>query len=274
MTIKSRNKIILTIAIISTLSLLFFLITLTVAKITNQITPPAFYIRTFFSNFKLPLFDYHFLAAFLSISAFAVYVPVISLTCYKNFENTPSLEILFFQAFLIGILCEEVRFFMTLFSFHKSYSFILLVIGKVVIAGRILVPLSLFFSFAFNSVEDRQNAERNFIILLFVSMATGLLFPLETQSTTSTCTVLWSFRKIFSILRFTIFLSTLVILLLNRFYKKLNEYGLIAVSYSIMCSGYFLLCLSDNYLAFIVSTIAFYFGSFLYLKSIHKADLI
>ena len=270
MTLKTRNRLYFVFFLIASLVFLFYMVFLAYAFFSHGITPPENYIRTLKLASKISFLPYSFSAVLFSLIAFSLYVPITSFVIYESFEKTQCLEVIYFAAFLIGCLLECMRFFVPLFELWKSYSAFLMFIGNSVITGRLLCVLSLLFASLFSETEQRQNAERNFVILLSASVICGFLVPLNTTQTTSTCMVLWGYRNVFFVIRLSLFLAAVSVLIVNAIRKSSKDLRYTSVGVTLLYIGYSFLCSADNYVYFILGSVLLIAGTFMYLHSIHR----
>lgn len=268
MTIKTRNRLLIAFLILSSLTLITNALIAIWAAFSGGITPPEGGIRTI--SISLPAFKYSFHAVVASVFVLSLAAPVLSFIIFKRFEKTPSLEVFFFCGFLIGCLSECMRLIIPLFDLWKTYSIFLVAVGRIVICGRILAPLSLFFAAAFSGTDYRQDAERNFMILIIVAIVMGLLFPLDTGHTTSTCTVLWSFRTPFMLMKLGLMAATFSLLAVESHVKNSSDHLKAAIGITILEAGYFMLCSADCYILAAAGTVLLGYGAYRYLTSIHN----
>ncbi len=219
------------------------------------------------------LFKYNPYASLAGIFLFAVAAPILSGIIIKGFAKTPSLEIVFFGAFIISLITEELRFFIPLTGITRAYEKYLMVQTKIIMGGRILGSLSLLFSFCFNKLEQRQNMERNLLILVLVSILGGVLIPLDSNKITSTFMVLCGYRKMFFISNLFIFLATVALILIDILVKKNSDLKKVLLGYVILICGYFILQNTDCWLEFGIATLLLIFGSYTYLYSVHSLNV-
>lgn len=228
-------------------------------------------IRTFslFSS----ILTYRFTASIAGIFLFLLYVPLTVFILYFHFEKTQSLEILFFAGFLLGILPEGLRILIPVDALWQTSSTTLIILGRAIISGRMLTHLSLLFASLFVNVEHRQSVERNCIIVFLVAVAVGFLYPLNTQYVTTTCTVLWGYRTMFTILRVFLFLLSLSSIIIRALVSGSADLYREALGYGLLMIGYSLLTVSDSYVLLIASGSLLVAGTVLYLQSIHRQYL-
>lgn len=272
MTLKNKNRIFLFLFIFSAIIFLFNITVLCIAAAAKSIVPPINPMRPFVLIPKGGLCPYNFNSSLAAIITFSLSAPALSIAIFKGFEKTPSLEILFFSGFIISCVTESARILLPLFGFWKTNSLFLIYIGRIVAAGRFLAPMSLFFATVFSSAEELQNAERNIFILLASTCAFGFFYPMDTTITTSTCTVLWGFRKFFAVIRVFIVVVTIFSVLAEAYTKGIKGIYIKAFGIVVLAAGYGLLCNTDCWLEFFIAIILYVSGCFLYLKTVHYLE--
>ena len=269
MTIKSRNRILLIFFAVSLLLLITTLGQFIFAALHSGITPPENTVRTIEAFDNAGPFKYDFKAVIIGIFAFSIYVSSVSIIIYANFEKTQSIEIIYFALFLLGCLTESIRILLAEFDLWQTYSKLLITAGKIIIAGRILTPLSLFFAGTFSETSQRQNVERNIILLIVVSIGLGFLYPLNTLETTSTCAVLWAYPKLFVTVRIFIFLSAIACMFFNAITNNSKEMLRSTIGCILLIIGYLFLISCDCYFNLSFGAALMIAGTFLYLRSVH-----
>ncbi len=269
MTIKNRNRIFFFLIILSSVIFSAESIFFIIAAAKKAIVPPANPVRTFVlfpADFLCP---YNFKATAASIFLFGIFSIVLSVSLYKGFEKTPSLEILFFSGLILSCIAEGTRIFLPMFGLWKTNSLFLITLGRIVSAGRILAPLSVFFASLFSGAAELQYAERNIVILLATACIFGMLYPMNTTVTTSSCTMLWGFKGLFVSLRVIIFLSSLLSILVEAYSRGIKELYVKSLGLFLLALGYGILCSTDCWLEFFVAGIFCISGGIVYLKTIH-----
>lgn len=269
MTLKARNRLFFVFFIASIVVALVYTFFLIYAGVSNGITPPENPVRPLKLYTDRTIFTYSFVASVIAILLFIVYVPIGMIVLYTGFENTQSIEIIYFSGFVIACFTEGVRIILPLFGLWETYSLLFIFVGRIVFAGRMLAPLSLLFAAIFSESEQRQNVERNYIILLVVSIVFAVFAPLDTANISSTCTICWGYRNLFVVIRVLLFLATLITIVINAVTKDSPELRENAVGYVILMSGYSLLLTVDNYTVLVLSIALFAMGNVLYLRSLH-----
>lgn len=234
--------------------------------LVNPMRPLAF-----FEGKKL--FTYNFAASIIGICIFIVYVPIAMFVLYSGFEKTQSIEIIYFSGFVIACFTESIRIVMPMFGLWKTFSVLFFFTGQVVSTGRVLSMLSFLFAAIFSGEEHRQEVERNYVIMLVVSILIGMIIPLDTSRIVSTCVIHCGYSGLFNRVQLILFLTTLLATLINAFSKDSAELKVNAIGYVILIMGYMLLRNTDNYVTLFVSTALFAVGNVLYLRSIHTLCL-
>ena len=95
---------------------------------------------------------------------------------------------------------------------------------------------------------------------------------MDTTITTSTCTVLWGFRKFFAVIRVFIVVVTIFSVLAEAYTKGINGIYIKALGIVILATGYGLLCNTDCWLEFFIAIILYASGCVLYLKTVHYLE--
>ncbi|MBQ6779843.1 MAG: hypothetical protein IJP62_01285 [Treponema sp.] len=269
MTLKTRNSLIKLFFIFSLVCIALTLVCLSIALITKNIVPPV--------NLRLPEFllfipfsQYNLIATLVSTGIMMLYVPIMLLLLMRYFENTQSTEIIFFSGAVIGCLCEGMRFLILLFGLWQSYSQLLFFIGRIVLAGRLLVPLSFFAAATMSETSQRQNVERNATVLLGLSVVIAITMPLNTAQVTTTGMIVTGFAQVFTIVRVLIFLVTLASFFINARRHDSIELTKITIDYAILMIGYGCLLIADNFLFMGIGTAALGIGTAYFLRNLHR----
>lgn len=269
MTLKVRNKFLKIFFIFSILCILSAILSFVIALINKAITPPPdIRVPKFLSGIRF--FSYSFTATMISIMMIVLSVPVIVFRILKSFEMTQSTEIIFFTAFLMGCLCETVRFLTPLFGLWSTFSNLLFFCGRILFMGRLLVPFSFLFASLTNSIEQRQETERNFAILLAISEVFSIVVPLNTAKITSAGAVTWGFSNMFFILRAVSIIIAFISF--RRSWRNSNseEYRKISIFMIVLMAGYSILVCADNFVFLAAGFPLMIYGISGYLMNLHK----
>ena len=271
MTLKTRNRIFFVLLVISTLFLIASITAFTILSLMGKVSFPQNTVRTF--SFLPNIFKYQAFATIADIYFFSIYVPIVTIFIYIEFKNTQSLEIIYFTIFLIGCLLESIRISLPLYGIWQTNSTTLIIIGRIILAGRIMAFLGMLFASLFSRTEDRQNIERNYLLCIIISLLLGITYPLNTLFTTSTWTVLWANTGLFTVLRIGILMTTVVAMIIPAFIYENEEAKHEFLGYIIMMLGYLLLCTADTYTFVAIGILMLSLGTVLYLRALHKAYL-
>ena len=268
MTLKTRNSLVKSLFFFSLACIALILACFIIALVTHSIVPPQ--------DIRLPAFlshisfaQYNMIAMLVSIAIMMLYVPITLFLLVRYFENTQSTEVIFFSCALIGFLCEGARFMIPLFGLWQSYSQLLFFIGRIVLNGRILVPLSFFAAATMSETEQRQDVERNVTVLLGLSIVIALTMPLNTAQITTTGMIVTGFARVFTIIRILICLVTLFSFYVNARRHDSPELKSITVFSAVLMIGYGCLLIADNFLFMGIGTVALAIGTAYFLKKLH-----
>lgn len=269
MTLKTRNNFIkiflIASLVISICTLLIFIISFYKNTI---LTPPDLRIPSFLKSISFA--KNSFLATMISFAVLILYVPICFYLLIRFFENTQTTEIIFFTGFLIACLAEIARFVTICLGLWVSFSNSLVFAGNIVLFGRTLAPLSFLCAALLSETSQRQDIERNYIIMIAVAVVFAAVIPMNTAKIASTGLVTEGFMNLVNILRLLILLTTLASFFIHGFKKNNAEYKQLAVASCILILGYSLLVSCDSFLFLILGTLALAAGTFRYLKFLHK----
>ena len=269
MTLKTRNQLLNFFFIASVVAvavtLIFFIISITRGTI---ITPPDYRIPPILA--RLPLAKPHFIALMLSFAILMLYIPVCFFMILHYFENTQTSEIIFFTGFLIGALAELSRFLTICFGLWQTFSNILIFSGKIVLFGRTIIPLSFVCASLFSDTSQRQDVERNYMILVLASIVFAIVIPMNTARISSTGLVTEGFMVLINILRILLALVAFFSFFTHGIKKNNADYKQIAYSFLLLIAGYAGVVSADTLLLLIPGTVLLFFGTYQYLKNLHK----
>lgn len=268
MTLKIRNNLFIILFCISLACVFAAILACTMAFLSHQITPPPALRIPAFLNY-IPFAPYHFLATMLSIAVLVFYVPATFFLVYRAFENTQSSEIIFFAGFLLSCLCEGARILIPLYGLGESFSQLQFFCGRILLVGRILAPLSLITAAIMSDIGQRQDIERNFMIMIAVSTMFALLIPLNTAQLTSSCTIYWGFPRLIGIIKTVLSLTAVLSFLVNGIKHDSREMKKSSLAVLVLLTGYQLLAMSDNFLFLAFGTLLLVGGTYYLLASLH-----
>lgn len=278
MTIKNRNRALNILAIVLFLFSVSLFVPLVLGFLNNTLafypspTSRVFRNFPFFDRFPALLYQpYAVVAAICEMGLFAIITTIIILI---QFQKTHASEIIYFSAFIISCAMEQTRLLTPIMNLWDVSMKTLFLISKFSIFARTLAPLSLMAAALFNDVEERQFTERNFLILILVSIIVAQSIPLSTV-TKDTCFIFQiGQEKLFFAMRTVAFCITIIGLLI-RIYGTTDKTTLIkeTIGCSLLYIGYCILCITDNYVFLGEGTLLLIAGAIIYLKNMHKLYL-
>lgn len=269
MTLKTRNILSKYMLFLSLLIIVAHVSILIVAIVTESVVPPVTLRVLQFPEAFVPA-RYSFAATMASIALLALYVPVSLVLLLRFFENTQSVEVIFFGGVLLGCLCESSRSLIPLFGIWQSYSPLLFFASRIVVSGRLMVPLFFFAMATVSDADQRQNVERNFTIVLALSAVIATAMPLNTAQTTSTCMIVEGFAPILTVIRLLLFVITGGAFFINAFRHDSPELKQISVFYIFIVLGYLFLTGADNFLFMGIGTVLLGIGTVQFLRNLHR----
>lgn len=274
MTLKSRNRLLLTFIILSFMLFIFSAIRLGLSIYGNTISIPEKLTRPIsFPPLATHLFSTNFYATSVAILFFCLYSMVVTIFLYVHFEKTQAIEVIYFMAFVIACLFEDVRIFVPIENLWNKTSVALALTGRIVITGRIASPLGLLFSVIFNEIEQRQYVERNFVILFITAVTIGQIYPISTVELLSTFTVTIGKMMLFNSFQYTLMLATLIIIFYEGKTNHVENLSKEIMGSAMIMLGYKLLCNTDCYVMLVAGIVSLTAGSVIYLKYLHSQYL-
>ena len=270
MTIKTRNRLNFSLFIFSlvflAVNILFFLLAL-----YNK----SFSLEIFQSNSSSThtnfLIKYNPLIVFISLYFEIIYVCVTSFLLYRVFEKTQATDISYFFMFLVSLIANSLRIWLPLFNMVNTYSNLLIFCGNCILFSKLLMPVSLLFTVIMNSVEQRQDLEKNIFLLLICCIVFAQIIPLNTSNICMNFEVDYSYRNVIKVAGILIEIAPLIALFFQNqqhFYKQLTTIGL-----ALIIAGTFFLFNATNILKLGLSFILLLFGNIFYLKELHRQYL-
>ncbi len=269
MKIKTRNTIFTILMFFSLLLLvtsgIFLGISIYLKNISLPNEIPSVYIHNFF------LFKCNIYAVIASIFFILVYIFVALLLINVEFEKTQSTEIIYFVLFLCSMLMEAGRLLTPLFNLWENITILEIYITKALIFGRTIAPLSLIFSVIYSNSENRQNVEQNIAVIVVISLFIAASVPVNT----GTMLPIGSLKIGFGNLIYTILLILFVVAFISMILKILQNHldKKLLLGFLLLIVGYFILIQTYNFLGLILGIILLSYGTYVYLKTIHKQYL-
>jgi hypothetical protein len=269
MTIKTRNRLTIILLLISIAFLLSDAIILFYTVYSGTFSWPDAQIHRFLLHISSS--RHTFIAAVISIFVFLFYVSASTTYLSLEFEKTQSTEIIYFSVFLTGCLIESVRIFFPLLNLWHSFSSFSLFCGRTVIFGRTLAPLGLLATAIASGTEQRQNVERNLVILFIAAIITAAKMPLDTATVSPACLIPWGQDSAFSIVRILILAATAFSLFFNS--RTMDRKEQTFIGFIILAVGYIICCVILNFETLVIGSTLLYAGTGIYLQALHRQYL-
>lgn len=269
MTLKIRNRIFRAFLYFSIASFLISTAVFLYVIISNHsFSLPELRIPSVLN--KIPFAPASIVPTFISVALLELYVSVVLFFICRYFENTQALEIIYFSAFLFGIICEHARFYTLCFGTWQTFTNLLIFLGNIVLFGRILSPLSFVCSSVFSEPEQQQDVERNYLLMFVAAFVFAIILPLNTAKITSTGRVVEGFSFLLTGTK-AVFILLAAFSFYVRSIKHANrEYFSIGIWMLVLYLGYAFLISADNYVFMILGAALLFSGTYFYLKNLHK----
>ncbi len=269
MTIKTRNRITKSFLGISIAVILLVAGYIIAGIITNSLRTDATVRVPEFLN-SLSFMPVSTIATFISIFVLFLSVPVMLFIIQTYFQTTQASEIIFYYGFLIACFAEGVRLITPLFDVANSFSLGFIFLSRLLFMGRILSPLCFLFCALMSSQKMVQDLARNFFLMIAIPCVFATVVPVNTAFISTTFEPTYGFAGTFNIARVTlIFVSWLTFYFESR-NQNSPELKPLANFFVIMISGYLTLTSSDNYYLLFIGTGLYIWGTYRYMKTLHK----
>lgn len=269
MILKVRNRILRILLYLSLFALASSIAVFVYTVLSgNLVSPPDLRIPKFLS--KIPFARQNLAATLLSFAFLSIYVPVVFFYIYKFFENTQSSEIIFFTAFLIGILCETARFFTICFVVWRTFTNLLIFLGNIVLFGRIIAPFSFVAASIFSGLDQRQDIERNYLLMTVLAFIFAIIVPLNTAKISSTGLATESAMFLLNGTRFILIVLAALSLAIKSYVNENKDYISQGIWMLVLYIGYTFLISADCFFLMIPGAALLSFGTYFYLKTLHK----
>lgn len=269
MTLKTRNTF-LKVFFLGSIAEIACMLILFIVSILKQkfITPPELRIPDFLQY--LPFLKSDVTAVMISFAVLFIYVPLCFYLLIRIFENTQTSEIIFFTGFLFSCLAESARFITICLGLWLSFSNMLIFAGKIVLFGRTMAPLSFLCAAILSETSQRQDTERNYIIMVMFSVVFAAVIPMNTARIASTGLVTEGFMPLINTERLLLFITVILSFLIQAIKKNSVEHKKLASSSCLLLLGYSLLVSCDNFIFLILGTAGLVFGTYRYLTNLHR----
>lgn len=266
MTIKTRNRLNIIFSAIALIILLINLSLLIYNLVTKNFSYPEIYFQKQYSSNFLLRFNPVFVI--LGIFFLLLYTLLTSIALWLGFEKTQSSEIIYILLFLASFLFDSARFLISIFYSKAAYSSFLFALGNCVLLSRILAPLSLVSLNIFVSEEERQNTERNILMLFVTATFFTICIPINTAIVFPNFSISYSFSN-------TLFATSVVINIITIFIYAVSQYKnnssqILTLGYAMLCFGYLIMFNCTNLIRFILGSILMSVGTIFYINSLHN----
>lgn len=259
MTIKKRNNALWALTIISAVSLLVSVVML-IAGIKAR--------HFVMNNTGNAVFGYNTVAVIASLFVLLSYVVVSSRFMLVKFEKTQSTEIVYLLLFTFAVLSDTVRLYVPFFDLYQAASSSVNAIGRTLLFGRTLAPLSLIFAAAFSDTRERTNTDRNFIILVGLAAAVSVAIPVNTAIIEHNFAPHWGGGHVVSTV-IALLLTTAVVSFFISAYTQGSGFRC-PIAVAALSLGYSLLCHAVSFFMLAVGGAALFCGTIFYLQELHK----
>lgn len=267
MTIKVRNRFNIALFVISVSLLAVNAIHFIIAIKKYPVLPANFFLPD--NNFSLRAFiTYNPISVYISLFVFNIYVCVASFIMLHRFEKTQCMQISYFYTFLIACLAETVRLYIPLFNLEESFSLGLVILGRSTTFARLLAPLSILFSVIMCEAEQRQTLERDILLIVVVALFFSQIIPMNTAVIDRNFRVHIGYNTIVVSIEVFVDVVSFITLIIKNYINELSQKT--AVGMFFIIAGFVLLINSFNFVLLAVATFSIFFGSILYLNTLHQ----
>lgn len=260
MTIRTRNKALQTLFIICIILIIASAALLIRSMIIKHVLPGPFEVKGYQRGAVIA-------SAFLML----LYAAAASRLMLVQFEKTQSTEIVYFVLFLIAVLNDTARLCVPFFGLWKTASSAVNAIGRTVLFGRILAPLSLICAAAFSDPRERTNTNRNITLLFALSVAVSIAIPINTAVMEQNFAPRWGEGQVVSYAMAAILITAVLSFFISSYTQGQGFRSAIFVLMLIV--GYVLLCNALTYFTAVIGGAALFLGTALYLTELHKQYL-
>ena len=273
MTLKQRNRLITILIVASIAGFAISAATIAVNAAKSNLIPPPETIRPMRILSAIPFTPVSFAATALSCALLVLSVPAALFIIERYLNKTKATEIGYFIACLVGISCETARMFVMGMRLWQTFSDVLLMLGRIILFGRVLTTLSFVFASVLSETSQRQDNARNMAILFSVSVLVAMTTPLNTARILSTGMVTVGFPDMFRLLTATMAATSIAAFVYKAKKHDRKEFITLAIVTAVLFTGYATLTSSDCYATLILGAVLFCAGIFRYIRTIHALYL-
>jgi len=268
MTIKTRNKLNISLFIFSLVFLAANILILLLSIYTKKLSFQAY---SSVNSIKELFLGYSPVITLISLYVQILYICLTSFMLYRVFEKTQASDISYFFLFLLALIANSIRIIIPLFNLSSTYSGLLIFCGNCVLFSKLLVPLSLLFSVIMGGAEQRQDLEKNIFILLLGCIFFSQIIPLNTANICKNFEVDYSYRNVIKITSILVTIAMLIALFFNnksRMYTQFTTIGL-----ALLSTGTYILFNAVNITLLFLAFLFLLLGTLMYLKELHRQYL-
>ncbi|MBE6345047.1 MAG: hypothetical protein E7063_05120 [Spirochaetaceae bacterium] len=271
MTLNTRNKSLIGIFIFSIILLLGISAIVIISMVKGKFSMPMTVDRMINFSWEVPIFQYNPIPSFAASVMMLFYAIILVCVVFINFEKTQSSEIIYFSLFLVGVVIESVRILFPAWNIWGTYSKIYILLGHVVVFGKILQVLSLILmpmlSFTAKAI---QNTERNLLVILASSWILTWVTPIDTGIIPSNCSIRFGYEGSFMLITLFCFIASFFSFVLHSETSMSIEFKKMAWGYLSLVLGSMLMNQADCFFILGVGCILLILGSVLFLSNLHK----
>lgn len=268
MTIRARNRVTFSFFVFSSLVLLLEISFIFIKLIFNDFDFPPVDLTNYSSNF---LFGYNPFCVIISALFFSIYACFSSFFISKAFENTQTIDVLFFILFLLSCITHSLRVFLPFFIEFQSFTKLLILFGNLTLFSRILAPLALIAAVLEKSEILKQTAERDCLILIIIAIFLTEKIPINTGIVEDNFSIGHSYSNVLRFFEISVVFLNVFSLVIRNIHNQNKQ--IITLGYFLLSVGYLLL-FEVTSIFFLVSSLTFLgVGTYLFLNGIHKQFL-
>lgn len=271
MTIKFKNRLVFILIFISMALIISAIVASGISLYLGRIAFPEPEKLDFLYLQNITIFRFHLAFVFVSVFVILIYSLVSLIVVGIEFEKSQSTEIIFFTFFLAGCFFESARLFFPLLDLWKTEESVAVLATRLVLFGRTISAVSLFFSAIYSKTEYRQYVEKNILIIFVVALIFAVIYPLNTSVISPEGRYGWGLSYLFKGAHHGILLLAFLSLLLESIKNRTNyrlPLGMILIS-----GGYCVLFSAYNIFYTALGAASLFAGTFLYLSKLHSIYL-
>ncbi len=270
MTLNTRNKFLLSLVAISITFLLLSSIISLISFVKGDFSSIPKFQRLIPNESESFLLKNSPTASILSILALLIYISISSYFLYTSFEKTKSPETIYLMGFFVGCLLQSTKILIVILKLWDTSSYLLILISKIEIVGRLFAPVCLLFTAMFTDIEQVQEADKNIGLTFGISVFCASILPINSTKIYSNFTLYCGFESFITFFIFFSALITIIAFILSSKQRELSFWSSPTPYFIFMFIGYIMLTTSDNFLELFLGINFLGVGSCGLLSKIHK----